>query len=61
MLHVNNNNEQSKLFYESVGYRFDMFNELHNKNKCPFYSLDAFINNEISDYEALLEAFKIHK
>ena len=33
-------------------------NFIANK-RCPFYSLDALINNEISDYEALLEAFKI--
>lgn len=46
---------------ENIGSRFNIFNELHQEQKCPFYSLEAFINNEISDYESFLEALKVQK
>jgi len=41
----------------SKGY----FKELQTNQTCPYYSMDAFINNEIADYEAFIEGIKTQR
>ena len=55
------NSTKGDILSENIGSRFNIFNELHREQKCPFYSLEAFINKEISDYEAFLEALKVQR
>lgn len=46
---------------ENYGSKLKIFDELLGQQKCPFYELDAFINSEIADYEAFIEAIKTQK
>lgn len=48
-------------FGENFGSRFGIFKELQNEQNWPYYELEAFINNEIADYEAFIEAIKAQK
>lgn len=47
----------------SGGYqsKFGIFKELQTNQDCPFYEIEAFINNEIADYEAFIEAIKTQR
>lgn len=49
---------RSNSFSDNYGSRFGVFQELQTDQNCPYYELDAFINNDIADYEAFLEAIK---
>lgn len=48
-------------FSENYGSKFGIFKELQTGQNCPYYELDAFINNDISDYEVFIEAIKTQK
>jgi len=45
-------------FADNYGSRFGVFEELQTDQACPYYELDAFINNDIADYEAFIDAIK---
>lgn len=45
-------------FSDDYGSRFGVFEELQTDQACPYYELDAFINNDIADYEAFIDAIK---
>jgi hypothetical protein len=45
----------------SYGSKFGIFKELQTNQDCPYYDIEAFINNEISDYEAFIEAIKTQR
>jgi len=55
------NQSEGDTFYENYKSWFGVFRELQKDQYCPYYELDSFVNNDIADYEAFLEAIKTQK